>query len=86
MLTLEDPVGWLLKDTEASESLSGLYIRCSQNLNPMHVWTDPFVIWIRMMGSEENTKGVKSKLKDNCKVVTGCNLLKWLYMDLPLVC
>lgn len=30
----EDLVEWLLEDTEPSESLSQLYIRCSQNLNP----------------------------------------------------
>lgn len=45
-----------------------------------------FVIWIYLVGSEENIRGVKSKHKDNYKVVTWSNLPKWLYMDLPLVC
>lgn len=81
----DDLVGWLWKDIEASESLSGLYIRCSES--ELHACTDrSIVIWTYLVGSEENIRGVKFKHKDNCKVVTWSNLLKWLYMDLPLVC
>lgn len=64
-----DLVGWLLKDIEASESLSGLYIRCLQSPNSTHVWTDPLLYGYTWWG----VRKISGELNLNTKIIA-----RWL--------
>lgn len=78
----------MMVNSQGSIWISWLDIRCSQNPKPKYAWRSPFVfaVWIGMMGRAQNVKEIKAELEACSKVVTRFNLLKWLPVDLPLVC